>query len=102
MDGERFDMLLKTVTAGSRRRLLRRVLGGALGVGALGALSTRPTAAAQTWCDCTYFCEGHFVGSCEKAIDGECPEDSRIQGVNCNNIPMDDLVCGPSKQDVCG
>ena len=103
MDGEHFDTLLKTVTAtGSRRQMLRRLLTGALAVGAAGTLRARPAAAAPTWCVCTYFCAGDFVSRCEKAIDGKCPEDRRIQGLTCPNIPLASDMCGDSKKDVCG
>src|SRR5215203_3640576 len=55
MDGERFDLLLKAVATGSRRRMLQGLFGGVLGVTSVGALSTRRAAAAG-WCLCMYDC----------------------------------------------
>src|SRR5215218_1864129 len=76
MDGERFDTLLKTVAATrSRRRMLRGFLGGALGVGSVGALNTRSAAAAPEWCGCTFNCpvRDQEVYLCEKRTEVFCP-----------------------------
>jgi hypothetical protein len=97
MDGQHFDTLLKTVTArGSRRRMLRGLLAGALGVGAVTALRSRSTAAPSIWCECTYACPSEITVRCQKS---GCPGTKKLRGETCSLLS--DLVCGTRQEGVC-
>src|SRR5688572_11555322 len=91
MDGPQFDGLVKAVTArGSRRRVLKSLVGGLLGVGALGTMATHHAAAA-TYCQCLYFCSSHgTIFQCERG--SFCPGGTRYRGVDCSIL--DNLQCG--------
>jgi hypothetical protein len=97
MDGERFDTLLKAVTARrSRRRMLRGLLAGALGGGTVTARRSRSTAAPSIWCACTYACRDEILVRCQKS---GCPSTTKIRGETCP--VLSELFCGTRQEGVC-
>jgi hypothetical protein len=97
MREQRFDTVLKQVTAGgSRRRMVLGVLGGAFGLGAGSALTPRPAAAA-TWCRCIYLCPE--AGGIAKCFRESCPSETHFRGEICG-APQG--TCGfASRRDAC-
>jgi hypothetical protein len=94
MQGQQFDgLVMAGMARGSRRRIVQTLLGGAIGVGGLGALTTRRAAAAD-YCVCTYDCGSHgFVGQCKR---NSCP--GSMRGGNCT---LQGSQCGFSSKHEC-
>jgi hypothetical protein len=102
MDGQHFDLLLKSASVGgSRRRMLQGLVAGMLGVGAGGALSTGQAAASSPYCGCQYICDQRgggriFIRKCKPQAK-PCPR----SGVRYKRKPCDFHVdeCEARNQD---
>jgi hypothetical protein len=99
MDGQRLDQITRALARGMTRRGAVKGIAVALGLAAAG-VAHAPTAAADSWCACTYACgavgSGHYIQLCKT----RCRAKLRHRRGQPRCV-LDTSTCGFSSQEIC-
>ena len=97
MDGQRMDQITRALARGVTRRSAVKGIAVALGLAAAGVAPV-PTAAARSWCACTYVCgdPGNTIQFCKHHCRAKL---HRQRGQP--RCVLDTSTCGFASEDVC-
>ena len=98
MDGQRMDQITRALARGVTRRGAVKGIAVALGLSAAG-VAHAPTAAARSWCACTYLCGApgnELTQFCKHPLPSEA---AHRQGQD--PCVLDTSTCGFSSEDAC-
>jgi hypothetical protein len=101
MNGQRIDHITRALAKGLTRRSALKGIAVAVGFSAAG-VAHAPTAAAKSWCACTYACgapgSGAFTQICRHHNHCRAKLPKQRGGLRC---VLDESTCGFADEDTC-